>query len=217
MFKNKKPVIAIDGTAGSGKGTLAKKLASHFCFDHLDSGILYRIFAYEILSKNLKIGDVAKINIDFDLILNKKKLKSMKLRSEKITKFSSEIAMEEKVRKKLIFIQRKFSDFPPTGIGSVIDGRDITSVITPNAEVKFYIDADIKIRAKRRQNQLKLEDRFFNDVLEQLKNRDLKDKNRKLSPLKKTEDSFYLDTTKLDEDESFHIATDYIKKKLNFN
>ena len=217
MFKNKKPVIAIDGTAGSGKGTLAKKLASHFCFDHLDSGILYRIFAHEIINKNLKIGSIDNINIDLELILNKKKLKSMKLRSEKITNFSSEIAKEEKVRKKLIFIQRKFSDYPPTGIGSVIDGRDITSVITPNAEAKFYIDADIKIRAKRRQHQLKLEDSSFYEILEQLKNRDLKDKNRTLSPLKKTADSFYLDTTKLDEEESFQIARDYIKKKLNFN
>ena len=193
MFKNKKPVIAIDGTAGSGKGTLAKKLASHFCFDHLDSGILYRIFAHEILNKNLKIRDIDTINIDLNLILNKKKLKSMKLRSEKITKFSSEIAKE------------------------VIDGRDITSVITPNAEAKFYIDADIKIRAKRRQHQLKLGDSSFYEVLEQLKNRDLKDMNRTLSPLKKTTDSFYLNTTKLDEEESFHIARDYIKKKLNFN
>ena len=78
------------------------------------------------------------------------------LRSEEITKISSEIAKLKFVRQKLISLQRKFANFPPNGIGSVIDGRDITSVITPNAEIKFYIDADVKIRAKRRLLQLDL-------------------------------------------------------------
>ena len=144
MFQNKKPVIAIDGTAGSGKGTLAKKIAKVLNFDHLDTGLLYRILAYEFLKLNKDLKMLKEININLNIFLDKKKIKLMNLRSEEITKISSEIAKLKFVRQKLISLQRKFANNPPSGIGSVIDGRDITSVITPNAEIKFYIDADVK-------------------------------------------------------------------------
>ena len=130
MFQNKKPVIAIDGTAGSGKGTLAKKIAKVLNFDHLDTGLLYRILAYEFLKLNKDLEMLREINIDLNILLDKKKIKLMNLRSEEITKISSEIAKLEFVREKLISLQRKFANNPPSGIGSVIDGRDITSVIT---------------------------------------------------------------------------------------
>ena len=90
----------------------------------------------------------------------------MNLRSEEITKISSEIAKLKFVRQKLISLQRKFANNPPSGIGSVIDGRDITSVITPNAEVKFYIDADVKIRAERRLSQLDLPGSCYDEILD---------------------------------------------------
>ena len=136
----------------------------------------------------------------------------MNLRSEKITKISSEIAKKKFVRQKLISLQRKFADCPPNGIGSVIDGRDITSVITPNAEIKFYIDADVKIRAKRRLSQLDLPKKSYNIVLKELIQRDLQDKERAISPLIQTADSKYIDTTKINESEVLTKAINHIKK-----
>ena len=95
MSRTKKPVIAIDGTAGSGKGTLAKKLASHLGFDHLDSGILYRIFAYEFINQKGNLEQLEKIKINYSILSNNEKLSSMNLRSEEVSKISSVIAKEE--------------------------------------------------------------------------------------------------------------------------
>ena len=215
MFQNKKPVIAIDGTAGSGKGTLAKKIAKVLNFDHLDTGLLYRILAYKSLKLNKDFRMLKEININLNIFLDKKKIKLMNLRSEEITKISSEIAKLKFVRQKLISLQRKFANNPPSGIGSVIDGRDISSVITPNAEVKFYIDADVKIRAERRLSQLDLPGSCYNEILKDLIKRDFQDKRRKISPLIKTTDSQLIDTSKISESEVLIKAIEHIKKKTD--
>ena len=215
MFQNKKPVIAIDGTAGSGKGTLAKKIAKVLNFDHLDTGLLYRILAYEFLKLNKDLKMLKEVNINLNIFIDKKKIKLMNLRSEEITKISSEIAKLKFVRQKLISLQRKFANNPPNGIGSVIDGRDITSVITPNAEVKFYIDADVKIRAERRLSQLDLPGSCYNEILKDLIKRDFQDKRRKISPLIKTTDSQLIDTSKISESEVLIKAIEHIKKKTD--
>ena len=215
MFQNKKPVIAIDGTAGSGKGTLAKKIAKVLNFDHLDTGLLYRILAYEFLKLNKDLKMLKEVNINLNIFIDKKKIKLMNLRSEEITKISSEIAKLKFVRQKLISLQRKFANNPPSGIGSVIDGRDITSVITPNAEVKFYIDADVRIRAERRLSQLDLPGSCYNEILKDLIKRDFQDKRRKISPLIKTTDSQLIDTSKISESEVLIKAIEHIKKKTD--
>ena len=215
MFQNKKPVIAIDGTAGSGKGTLAKKIAKVLNFDHMDTGLLYRILAYEFLKLNKDLKMLKEVNINLNIFIDKKKIKLMNLRSEEITKISSEIAKLKFVRQKLISLQRKFANNPPSGIGSVIDGRDITSVITPNAEVKFYIDADVKIRAERRLSQLDLPESCYNEILKDLIKRDFQDKRRKISPLIKTTDSQLIDTSKISESEVLIKAIEHIKKKTD--
>ena len=215
-FQNKKPVIAIDGTASSGKGTLAIKLSKSTGFDYLDSGLLYRVYAYEFLKRSKDLSKVENVTIDFSMFnsLDKRSIKN--LRSEEVSKAASLIAKNTHVRKSLINIQRKIADHPKGGKGSVIDGRDITSVIIPKAEIKFYVDANIKIRAKRRQDQLKMPNEKFQEILVEMKKRDENDKKRKISPLVKTSDSFFIDTSHISEDEAFKIALREVKKKIDF-
>lgn len=215
-FQNKKPVIAIDGTASSGKGTLAIKLSKSTGFDYLDSGLLYRVYAYEFLKRSKDLSKVENVTIDFSMFnsLDKRSIKN--LRSEEVSKAASLIAKNTHVRKSLINIQRKIADHPKGGKGSVIDGRDITSVIIPKAEIKFYVDANIKIRAKRRQDQLKMPNEKFQEILVEMKKRDENDKKRKISPLVKTSDSFFIDTSHISEDEVFKIALREVKKKIDF-
>lgn len=215
-FQNKKPVIAIDGTASSGKGTLAKKLSKSTGFDYLDSGLLYRVYAYEFLKRSKDLSKIENITIDFSMFNSLDKLSIKNLRSEEISKAASLIAKNTNVRKSLINIQRKIADHPKGGKGSVIDGRDITSVIIPKAEIKFYVDANIKIRAKRRQDQLKMPNEKFQEILVEMKKRDENDKKRKISPLVKTSDSFFIDTSHISEDEVFKIALREVKKKIDF-
>ena len=215
-FQNKKPVIAIDGTASSGKGTLAKKLSKSTGFDHLDSGLLYRVYAYEFLKKSKDLSRITNEKIDFSMFNSLDKLSNKNLRSEEVSKAASLIAKNTHVRESLINIQRKIADHPKGGKGSVIDGRDITSVIIPKAEIKFYVDANIKVRAKRRQHQLKMPNEKFQEILVEMKKRDENDKKRKNSPLVKTNDSFFIDTSHISEDEVFKIAIREVKKKIDF-
>ncbi len=211
IFKNSKPVIAIDGTAGSGKGTLAKKLAKKLKFDHLDTGLLYRIYAYETIQTEEK--NVSEKNIAKWL---KKKDEINILRTEEISKIASLISQKPQVRKLLVNFQRNFADNPPKAKGSVIDGRDIGTIIVPNAEVKFFIDAKVEIRASRRINQLNLNSSEYDYTYENMKKRDARDTDRKISPLMQASNSFKIDTSDLDEDEVFKTAIEYIKKQTDF-
>ena len=207
-FKNIKPVVAIDGTAGSGKGTLAKSLAKKLEFNHLDTGILYRIYAYESLynkNNSIDLSSWFKSRNNFD-----------KLRTEKISQLASTISQQKKVRESLVEVQREFADNPPNGKGSVIDGRDIGSVIIPNAEVKFFIDAKVEIRANRRIDQLKLDTREYKNILMAMISRDEKDINREISPLVRTEDSYFIDSSHVDASEVLEMAIKYIKKSTDF-
>ncbi len=209
-FKNTKPVVAIDGTAGSGKGTLARKLAEKLNFDHLDTGILYRIYAFEIQKKQRNIES---INLD-KWLKNDKKL--VQLRTEKISKIASLISQKKEVRDQLIEIQRKFADNPPGKNGSIIDGRDIGTVITPEAEIKFFIDANVEIRALRRIKQLNLNAEQSKETLKNIIERDSQDIKRKISPLKIAKDSICIDTSNINENEVLALALNHIKKKTDF-
>ncbi len=208
-FKNLKPVIAIDGTAGSGKGTLAKSLAIKLNFDHLDTGILYRIYAFE--TQNKKIID--SINLS-EWINNDKKL--AKLRTDKISKIASKISQKKVVRSNLIKIQRDFANNPPGKNGSIIDGRDIGTVIAPKAEIKFFVDANVEIRALRRIKQLNLNSDELQNTLKNIIERDKQDIEREISPLKKAKDSFIIDTSNINETEALAMALNHIKKKTDF-
>ena len=209
-FKNLKPVIAIDGTAGSGKGTLAKKLADFIKFDHLDTGILYRICALEMLDKKV---DLESVDIA-SWLFNNKDLSI--LRSEKVSKETSKISKNPTVRKFLLKFQRDFGNSPPNGFGSVIDGRDIGSVVFPNAEIKFYIDADPKIRAKRRLEELNLKSSDYPKIFDNIIERDKQDKLRKNSPLLRTKSAFLIDSTNLNIEGVLKYAINILKKNTEF-
>ncbi len=212
-FKNNKPVIAIDGTAGSGKGTLAKRISRSIGFDHLDSGLLYRLFAYQIEKQKLSISSLETVELNLNSFI--KEIKNQDLRSERITELSSKVAKLAVVRKSLVLFQRNFADNPPGKKGSVIDGRDITSKIVPNAEVKFFVDASLEIRALRRLKQMNLSNEKYSEILKKMNLRDKQDKQRVESPLIRTSDSIVIDTTKITENEVFEIAMTHIKKKID--
>ena len=140
-------VVAIDGTAASGKGTLGKKIAEHFDFHYLDTGILYRVVAYN-LKNNSDFSKISKQKVQNSLkLLNNKNFNITNLRNEQITLRASEISKNKIVRDNLLLHQRRFA--LQSG-GAVLDGRDIGTVVCPYADVKIFIDADVKIRAKRR-------------------------------------------------------------------
>ena len=212
IFKNSKPVIAIDGTAGSGKGTLAISLSKKLNFDHLDTGLLYRIYAFESIKEGGK-KQPTKINFN-EWFRNTKKLGC--LRSEKISKLASEISQSVDVRKLLLSYQRNFANNPPKGKGSIIDGRDIGTIIIPNAEVKLFIDADVKIRAYRRNKQLKLGSSDYYNTVKNIKKRDTQDSERDISPLMPAVDSFKIDTSHINETQVLEIALKYIRNRIDF-
>ncbi len=207
---NLKPIIAIDGTAGSGKGTLAKKLSRILNFDHLDTGILYRICASEIIEKGISFNQ---INIKLWLSENND---LNKLRTDEVSKKASKISKEPDLRKFLLKFQRDFGNHPPGKKGSVIDGRDIGSVVFPSADVKFFIDADPKIRAKRRLEELNLKNEEYKKTLNNILERDERDKNRIISPLIQTKDAFAIDSSNLNKNEVLELAIKILKKNTEF-
>ena len=195
---NKQIRVAIDSPAAAGAGTQAKLIAKYYNLFYLDTGKIYRFVGY------LKI----KYKKKFNYTLIKKKIYSLKIRelqkktllSNKVATVASVIAKDKKIRKIVHNFQTKCAYKPPKNFnGSILDGRDITSVIMKDAMFKFFITANVKTRAKRRYKELKsLNIKIsYNEVLKSIKKRDKSDYNRKISPLKKTKDSILINTTNL--------------------
>ena len=219
MIKRKNIItIAIDSPAAAGAGTQAKLIAKEYNLLYLDTGKIYRYIGWLKLNK--------KNNFKYQFI--KKKINSLKiselkkknLLSDKVATSASIIAKDKKIRKIVKNFQINSAYSPPFKYsGSVLDGRDITSVIMKDAMIKFYITANIKIRAKRRYLEFKnLKKKIsFIEVLKSLKNRDYLDKNRRHSPLKKTKDSILINTTKLSKKACFKKIKAIIDKKLIIN
>jgi len=206
-------VVAIDGTAASGKGTLGKKIAEHFDFRYLDTGILYRIVAYN-LKYNSDLSKISKKKVQNSLkLLNNKNFNITNLRNEQITLRASEISKNKIVRDNLLLYQRRFA---LQNGGAVLDGRDIGTVVCPDADVKIFIDADIKIRAKRRYDQLVKNNKDLNlkNIIDDLSKRDNLDKNREFSPMVPAKDAFFLDTSNLTVEEALKKIIVIISKKL---
>ena len=190
--------IAVDSPAAAGAGTLCKTISKYYNLLYLDTGKIYRMIAY------LKIRNQSKYNKNFIKKeiknLNLNKLKSKKLLTDEIGTEASIIAKDKNIRKLVHSFQLKCAYNPPKKFdGSCLDGRDITYKILPDADLKFFINAKLQIRAKRRYKELKLLKKpiTYNEVLKSIKNRDKSDYNRKISPLKKTKDSILINTSNL--------------------
>ena len=215
--------IAIDGTAASGKGTLAKGLAKKLGYDYLDTGLLYRRLALDICEKGLTnfnlvnekgiISD-ADINMLADITLNLTLPLSdhPDLRKQEISHLSAVIASIPEIREILFKKQRMFANKPPSKAGVILDGRDIGSVILPEAKIKFFIDAKPEIRAKRRYAELRGLSAEVQEetILDDLIKRDKADRTRHVAPLKQVPDAFFIDSSALNADEVLQIALNYI-------
>ncbi len=215
--------IAIDGTAASGKGTLAKGLAKKLGYDYLDTGLLYRRLALDIFEKGLtkcnlinEKGIISNTNInvlaDITLNLTLPPSEHPDLRKQEISYLSSVIASIPEIRAILYKKQRIFANKPPSKAGAILDGRDIGSVILPEANIKFFIDAKPEIRAKRRYAELKSLSAEIQEetILADLIKRDKVDRTRHIAPLKRVPDAFFIDSSTLNADEVLQIALNYI-------
>ena len=214
-YRNNILKIAVDSPAAAGAGTLCKTISEYYNLLYLDTGKIYRMLAY------LKISNQKKYNKNFikNKIknLNLNKLKSKKLLTDKIGNEASLIAKDKNIRKLVHSFQLKCAYNPPKKFdGSCLDGRDITYKIVPDANLKFFITANIKTRALRRYNELKRLNKRINykEVLKNIKKRDKSDYNRKVSPLKKTKDSILINTSNLSKRACFLKIKKIIDRKI---
>jgi len=207
--------VAIDGLAGSGKGTLAIALADKFNLAYFDTGLLYRGLAYIALDEFGE--DFTKTNvINIAKSFRVNTLKESNLRSPILGKYASEIGAIPEVRKILIKIQREFKEKSPSNKGIVVDGRDIGTVIFPNANVKLFISASLEERARRRLRDFLTNDEniSYDEVIKQLQKRDQRDKERSVAPLVAAKDAHLIDTTNINKEETLKIASSLVAKKL---
>ena len=209
--------IAVDSPAAAGAGTLCKAISKYYNLLYLDTGKIYRMIAF------LKISNQSKFNKNFIKKeiknLNLNKLKNKKLLTDKIGTEASLIAKDKNIRKLVHSFQLKCAYNPPKKFdGSCLDGRDITYKIVPDANLKFFITANIRTRALRRYNELKgLNKRInYKEVLKNIKKRDKSDYNRKVSPLKKTKDSILINTSNLSKRACFLKIKKIIDRRIKY-
>jgi len=202
-------IIAIDGPAASGKGTIAKQVASVYGLHHLDTGLLYRAVAKAMLDAGYPPDDAA-CATEIAIRLDPKKFEDNALKAQAITEAASVVAAIPEVRQALMNYQREFATRPP---GAVLDGRDIGTVIAPGADVKLFVVATPEVRAARRTLELKArgEPADEEEVLADLLRRDERDSRRTAAPLKPAPDAHLLDTTHLGIDAAFRAAVDIIE------
>ncbi len=193
----KKPlVIAIDGPSASGKGTLAAKVAAHFGFAYLNTGAIYRLVALRVILAKINPENIDEKISKLTKNICEKDLDNPELFSEEVGAVASRIAKNQKLRSSIFDFQKEFVENGKKEKGGcVLEGRDTTTVIAPDADFKFFINCDVEIRAQRRFKQLK--NSSYEEILQQLKKRDESDINRKESPLKIASGAHIIDNGKL--------------------
>ena len=208
-------IIAIDGTAASGKGTLGRTLAMRLDLDYLDTGKLYRAVGHAALTSGADIDAsdptaIAEIATNLDL----SQPFTSELRTTDVGEAASKVAALAEVRQALLRKQREFAEHPPHGKGAVLDGRDIGTVVLPDADAKFYIDAAADIRANRRHLELVAAGEVieFPEVLSDLIKRDCRDKNRTVAPLIAADDAFFIDSSIKNAEEVLELALSRLRE-----
>jgi cytidylate kinase len=206
-------IIAIDGPAASGKGTLGRRVAEHFGFAHLDTGLIYRAVARDVLARGGPLDDAA-LATACARELDPVTLSDPTLRLNGIGEAASIVAGIPAVRAALLEFQRAFARRPP---GAVLDGRDIGTIVCPDADVKIFVTADPQVRAHRRylERQALGDAVSYEDVLELIRQRDARDASRQSAPMVAAPDAILLDTTDLDIEATFEAAVGLIKRKIS--
>lgn len=223
-------IVGIDGPAGTGKGTITELVAKDLNLLKIDTGAMYRAFTLFMLDNNVKIEDIDKIkellekveidivqqnenNIKKDIVLLNGRDVTSEIRSNRVTKIVSPVSSIIEVRIKMVDLQRKMAE----GKNTIMEGRDITTYVFPNADVKIYLDADVEERAKRRykENMEKGIETTFEEVLEDMKKRDYNDMHKPMGALKVAEDAIVIDTTKLTIEEVKQKVEEIIKNKMD--
>jgi CMP/dCMP kinase len=202
-------IIAIDGPAASGKGTLAKRLAAHYGLHHLDTGAIYRAVAYALISQGVDLGD-QRAAVNAARGLDPQNFDNPALKSDQVGTAASVVSAIPEVRTALVEFQRQFARQPP---GAVLDGRDIGTVICPSADVKIFVVADPEVRARRRTLEARARGEAADEavILADILARDERDRNRAAAPLKPAKDAYLLDNSHLDIEGGVRAAIDIIE------
>jgi CMP/dCMP kinase len=203
-------IIAIDGPAASGKGTIARRLANHYGLPHLDTGLMYRAVAKTVLDAGYALDDRARV-IDAAIKLDPTRFDEIELKSYVVGEAASVVAALPEVRAALFNFQQEFAATPD---GAVLDGRDIGTVICPNADVKIFVTASPEERARRRTLELKARGQHVreSEVLADILRRDERDRSRAVAPLRPAADAYVLDTTGLDIDAAVTAAINQVER-----
>lgn len=206
-------VIAIDGPAASGKGTLARRLAAHFRLHYLDTGSLYRALALKALDEGLALDDTPRL-VALAAILDEALISSPRLRAPGVGEAASKIASLPDVRSALLDYQRRFAQKFP---GAVLDGRDIGTIVCPEADVKLFVTASTNVRAKRRYDELISAGNAvtLEEIEAEIERRDARDSSRNAAPLQQSGDAHLLDTTNLDIEAAMSAAVLLVQEAIN--
>ncbi|MDA8230813.1 MAG: (d)CMP kinase [Magnetospirillum sp.] len=208
-------IIAIDGPAAAGKGTLARRLAAELAFDYLDTGQIYRAVGMRVARTGADPADPA-LAADAARALVPADLHAGDLRGDDAAQAASKVAAIPEVRAALLDFQRAFAARPPGGSGAVLDGRDIGTVVCPDAPIKLFVTASLEKRAERRVKELRQRGLIAiqETVLAEMRERDTRDSSRSVAPLVPADDAFVLDTTELDADAAFAAAIGFVRSRM---